>query len=52
MDSGEGCPGLAQVGSTLAWAKHRRTPTILTLSSIKPPSSSPSLDFHCKFSCA
>jgi hypothetical protein len=36
-DSGEGCPGLTQVGPTLAWTNHHLTSTILTLSSIYIP---------------
>jgi hypothetical protein len=42
--SGEGCPELAQAGSTLAWTIRRLTPTFLTLSSTSLPSFSPSLD--------
>ena len=42
--SGEGCPELAQVGSTLAWTSHRLAPTFLTLPSTFLPSFSPSLD--------
>jgi hypothetical protein len=43
-DSGEGCPELAQVGSTLAWTIRRLTSTFLTLPSTFLPSFLPSLD--------